>query len=256
MIKLVYVIERRADVAPKDFHEYWLKSHGPKVRGHAEAIRAKRYVQSHLMDSPLNEAMRAARGMLPEVPGITEVWWDSLEDFMAASSSPAGAAALADLAEDEDKFIDVPKSQVFLTQEHTIFDFTAGRKFGPEAVKCTYLLARRPELTVEACHATWVADHGPVVASFARAMRMARYVQSHTIAPEINAGFVAGRGLAEPLDGITEVWMRSLDDLAAGGTTEQGRRGAPAMIEDERRFIDMSRSRCFFTKEHEIFDYA
>ena len=256
MIKLVYVIERRADVAPKDFHEYWLKSHGPKVRGHAPAIRAKRYVQSHLMDSPLNEAMRASRGMLPEVPGITEVWWDSLEDFQAAASSPQGAAALADLAEDEDKFIDVPKSQVFLTQEHTIFDFTAGKKFGPEAVKCTYLLARRPDFTVEACHATWVRDHGPVVASFARALHMARYVQSHTIAPQINAGFVAGRGLAAPLDGITEVWMRSLEDLAAGGTTEEGRRGGPAMIEDERRFIDMSRSRCFFTKEHEIFDYA
>lgn len=256
MIKLVYVIERRADVAAKDFHEYWLKSHGPKVRGHAAAIGARRYVQSHLMDSPLNEAMRASRGMPPEVAGITEVWWDSLEAFLASSASPAGAAALADLAQDEDRFIDVPKSQVFLSQEHTIFDFTAGKKFGPDAVKCTYLLARRPELTVEACHATWVADHGPVVASFARALRMARYVQSHTIAPEVNAGFVAARGLAAPLDGITEVWMRSLDDLAAGGTTKEGRRGGPAMIEDERRFIDMSRSRCFFTQEHEIFDYA
>ena len=25
---------------------------------------------------------------------------------------------------------------------------------------------------------------------------------------------------------------------------------------DERRFVDMSRSRCFFTQEHEIFDYT
>ena len=32
---------RRADVTPKDFHDYWLNSHGPKVRGHAQAIRAK-----------------------------------------------------------------------------------------------------------------------------------------------------------------------------------------------------------------------
>jgi len=49
------------------------------------------------MDSPLNEAMRASRGMLPEVPGITEVWWDSLEDFRAAAASPEGAAALGGL---------------------------------------------------------------------------------------------------------------------------------------------------------------
>jgi hypothetical protein len=256
MIKLVYVIERRADVTAADFHDYWLNVHGPKVRGHAKAIRARRYVQSHRIDTPLNEAMRAARGMLPSVPGITEVWWDSLADFQAASSDPAGVAALADLAADEDTFIDVARSQVFLTQEHPIFDFTGGRKFGPEAVKCTYLLARRPDLTTEACHATWLADHGPVVASFARALHMARYVQSHTIAPEINAGFVAGRGLAPPIDGITEVWMRSMADVESGGQTEEGRRGGPAMIEDERRFVDMGRSRCFFTREHEIFDYS
>jgi hypothetical protein len=256
MIKLVYVLERREDVAPKDFHDYWLGSHGPRVRGHAGAIRARRYVQSHLMETPLNEGLRAARGMLGPVPGITEVWWDSLEEFRAAAAGPEGAAALADLAEDEAKFIDVGRSQVFLTQENPIFDFTGGRKFGPDAVKCTYLLARRADLSVEACHQTWLTDHGPLVASFARALHMARYVQSHTIAPEINQGFVAARGLAEPLDGITEVWMRSTDDLGAGGATEEGRRGGPALVEDERRFVEMGRSRCFFTREHEIFDYT
>lgn len=256
MIKLVYVLQRRADVAPADFHDYWLRSHGPRVRGHAQAIRARRYVQSHLIDSPRNEALRGVRGMLEPAPGITEVWWDSLEAFQAAAADPAGAAALADLAEDEAKFIDIPRSQVFLTSEKFIFDFTGGAKFGPEAVKVTYLLARRPEMTAEACHATWLADHGPLVASFGRALRMARYIQSHTIAPEVNAGFVASRGLAEPLDGITEVWVRSLADMDGGGATEEGRRGGAALVEDERRFVDMGRSRCFLTREHEIFDYT
>jgi hypothetical protein len=253
MIKLVYVLERRADVSPKDFHDYWLNSHGPKVRGHAEAIRARRYVQSHLIDTPANEGLRSVRGMLEPVPGITEVWWDSLEDLQAATADPAGAAALADLGEDEAKFIDLPRSQVFLTKENFIFDFTGGAKFGPETVKCTYLLKRRNDLTPEACHQTWLVDHGPLVASFARGLKMSRYIQSHTIAPEINAGFVASRGLAEPLDGITEVWLPSLNP---GGDPEEGRRGGVAMVEDERRFVDMGHSRCFFTQEHEIFDYT
>lgn len=255
MIKLVYVLQRRPDVAAADFHDYWLKSHGPKVRGHAAAIRARRYVQSHLIDTPANEGLRAPRGMLPPAPGITEVWWDSLADFQAAGADPAAAAAFADLAEDEAKFIDIAASQIFLTQEHPIFDFTGGRKFGPEAVKCTYLLARRPDMTVEACHATWLADHGPLVASFARAAKMARYVQSHTIAPEINAGFAAARGLAEPLDGITEVWFRGMADLGGGAPADAPSDGGPLAV-DERRFVDMTRSRCFFTSEHEIFDYA
>jgi hypothetical protein len=250
------VLERRADVEPKDFHDYWLNAHGPRVRGHAGAIRARRYVQSHLLDTPRNEGLRAARGMLGPVAGITEVWWDSLADFQAAAADPAGAAALADLADDEAKFIDIARSQVFLTNENFIFDFTGGAKFGPDAIKCTYLLARRADLTVEACHQTWLTDHGPLVASFAKDLRMARYIQSHAIAPEINQGFVAARGLAEPLDGITEVWTRSTADADTGGATEGARRAGPALVEDERRFVEMGRSRCFFTKEHEIFDYA
>jgi hypothetical protein len=253
MIKLVYVIERRADVAPADFHDYWLNAHAAKVRGHAEAIRAKRYVQSHLIDTPANEGLRAPRGMLPPVAGITEIWWDSLEDFQATSADPAGAAAVADLAADEATFIDIGRSQIFLTQEHSIFDFTGGRKFGPEAAKCTYLLARRPDLSVEACHETWLTDHGPLVASFARAAHMARYVQSHTIAPELNQGMAAARGLAEPLDGITEVWFQQLPSGGGGGETPAD--GGPLAV-DERRFVDMSRSRCFFTREHEIFDFT
>lgn len=256
MIKLVYVLERRADVPPAEFHDYWLRSHGPRVRGHAPALRARRYVQSHLLDSPANEGLRSVRGMLPPVAGITEVWWDSLEDFQAASADPSGAAALADLAADEDTFIDVVRSQVFLTREHPIFDFTGGAKFGPEAVKVTYLLSRREGMSVEDCHRTWLADHGPLVASFARATRMARYVQSHAIAPEMNAGFQVQRGFAAPLDGITEVWFRSADELASPLEPERAREGGATLAEDERRFVEMARSRCFLTQEHEIFDFT
>jgi hypothetical protein len=256
MIKLVYVLERRADVAEKDFHDYWLRSHGPRVRGHAKAIRAKRYVQSHTMDTPANEGLRSVRGMLAPVPGITEVWWDSLEDFQAASAEPAGRDALADLAADEDTFIDVKNSQVFLTKENFIFDFTGGTKFGPEATKVTYLLSRREGMSPADCHGTWLADHGPLVASFARATRMARYIQSHTIAPQANAGFVAQRGFAPPLDGITEVWFRSDQEQASPREPERAREAGPILVEDERRFVEMGRSRCFMTKEHEIFDYS
>ncbi len=254
MIKLVYVIERRSDIEPKDFYDYWLNSHGPRVRGHAPAIRARKYVQSHLMDTPGNESLRAPRGMLPPVAGITEVWWDSLEDFQAASASPEGRDALGDLGADEDKFIDTKNSQVFLTKENFIFDFTGGAKFAPDASKVTYLLARRNGMTPEQCHATWLRAHGPLVASFAQATRAARYIQSHTIAPEINAGFVASRGFAQPLDGITEVWIRGEDMGVDGG--EKAREGGRAMLEDEKRFVEMGRSRCFFTREHEIFDYT
>jgi len=254
MMKLVYVLQRRPDVPEKEFFDYWLRSHGPRVRGHAKAIGARKYVQSHTIDTPANEGLRAPRGMLPPAAGITEVWWDSVDAFKAAYATPEGQAAGADLSADEDKFIDVPNSQVFLTEEHSIFDYTGKRPLGPETIKCTYLLAHRSDMTVEACHATWLNDHGPLVRSYADILNMAKYVQSHTIAPDMNAGFVAGRGLAAPLDGITEVWIA--DPNAGGEPTDESRKAGAALVEDEKRFVEMGRSRCFMTKEHVIFDHT
>ncbi len=254
MIKLVYVLARRTDVAPADFHDYWLRAHGPRVRGHAAAIRARKYVQSHTVDTPANEALRAPRGMLPPVAGITEVWWDALADLTAAMADAEGAAALEDLARDEASFIDIAASQVFLTRENLIFDFRGGARLDPATLKCTYLLARRDGLGVEQCHRTWLRDHGPLVASTARTLDMTRYIQSHTLAPDLNAAMAASRGLAEPLDGITEVWSEPGHSFDAD--PDERRRAGEILVEDERRFVQMDRSRCFFTREHEIFDFT
>ena len=54
--------------------------------------------------------------------GITEVWWDSLEDLVSGMNTPEGQAALKRLLEDEREFIDLANSFIFLTEEHLIFD--------------------------------------------------------------------------------------------------------------------------------------
>lgn len=254
MIKLVYVIVRRADMSAEAFREYWLTRHGPLVAAQAQALKLRRYVQSHPFDDPASEAMRAVRGMRGPADGLTEVWWDSLEDFQSAYATPQGAEAGRILAEDEAKFIDFEKSAVFLTQEHLIFDHTDGKGPGPDAVKATYLLTRRDDLTQAQCHETWLKDHGPLVASFAGPLSMAKYVQSHAIAPDVNAGIQAGRNYEPPLDGITEVWVNSLEEMGAGG--DAARDGAAALVEDERRFVQMDKSRLFLTREHVIFDHT
>jgi len=256
MVKIVYVLARRADVPAEKFYDYWLNSHGPRVRGHATAIHARKYIQSHTIDTPLNRGFQEPRGMADPMAGITEVWWDSVADFERGGNDPARAAATRDLAEDEAKFIDIARSQVFLTEEHTIFDYTSGAKLGPDAIKVTYLLSKRDSLSVAQCHKTWLNDHGPLVTSFAKDVRAAKYIQSHTIAPEFNAAVVKSRGFAAPLDGITEVWWKSIDDLTAGSATPRGTEASTKLVEDERRFVEMSRSRCFLTKEHVIFDYT
>jgi hypothetical protein len=255
MIKLVYVITRRADLSAEAFHDYWLRRHGPLVAEQARALRLRKYVQSHLIDHPANEDMRAVRGMLGPVDGITEVWWDSVEDLRDAYGTPEGAASGRTLATDEETFIDFANSHVFLTREHLIFDHTHGNGPGQDAVKVTYLLAKRHDLTQAVCHATWLNDHGPLVASFARTLNMAKYVQSHTIESDTNARFEAGKGYKPPLDGITEVWIPSLEILEKGGGRAE-RDASMALVVDERRFVEMGQSRCFLTREHLIFDHT
>jgi hypothetical protein len=256
MIKLVYVITRRPDLSAQAFHDYWLNRHGPLVAAQAESLRLRKYVQSHLIDHPANEGLRAVRGMLGPVDGITEVWWDCVDDLRAAYATPEGAHSGKVLAADEETFIDFANSQVFLTREHPIFDHTSGQGPGPEAVKVTYLLAKRHDLTQAACHATWLNDHGPLVASHAQILNMAKYVQSHTIEPETNARFQAGKGYMPPLDGITEVWIPSLAAFERGGGTKAERDASMALVVDERRFVEMGESRCFLTREHPIFDHT
>jgi len=122
MIKFVYCVRRRADVTPQAFRQYWLEKHGPLVKKCAEAMRARRYVQSHTLDTPLNAMARQARGTREPYDGLTELWWDKIDDLVAAWQTPEGQRANQLLAEDEARFCDLPGCSVFFTEEHTIFD--------------------------------------------------------------------------------------------------------------------------------------
>jgi len=118
MIKLIMCLTRRSDLSREEFREYWMNNHGPFFMSNAEAMGAKKYVQSHTIDSPLNEGMRASRGMLPEYDGVAEVWFESEEALMEGMSSPEGQKLGALLLEDEKNFIDHSKSSAFIVTEH------------------------------------------------------------------------------------------------------------------------------------------
>lgn len=122
MLKFVYCVRRHPSLSAEEFRQYWLEKHGPLVRRHAAALKAKRYVQSHTLDNPLlNQAAQQPRGTKAPYDGITEVWWDSAADLAASLQTPEGQKANQILAEDEARFCDLPNCSVFFTEEHTIF---------------------------------------------------------------------------------------------------------------------------------------
>jgi uncharacterized protein (TIGR02118 family) len=126
MIKFVYCICKRADLSNEEFQTYWKEKHGAFIRSLAKTIHAKKYIQSHKMDTPINAELVKSRGLEPlAYDGITEIWWDNMEEFLAGVNSPEGIEAAQQYVADEANFIDFAQSRAFLTEEHTIFDFSS-----------------------------------------------------------------------------------------------------------------------------------
>jgi uncharacterized protein (TIGR02118 family) len=121
LIKLVFNIRRREGMTREEFQRYWLDEHAPLVEAHAEVLRIRRYVQTHARETDADEALAAARGSEPgHYDGVAELWWDSVEDLLEASSSEEGQVAASALLEDERRFIDLPRSPIWLGEENVV----------------------------------------------------------------------------------------------------------------------------------------
>ncbi len=120
--------------------------------------------------------------------------------------------------------------------------------------KLTFCLRRRPELTREEFQSYWRGTHAQLVADRAGPLRIRRYVQVHTEDLPGLHGAMQRRngGSPEPFDGIAEIWVDSVDDLASD---DPDLRAAGAdLLADERNFIDLANSPMFVTTEHVIVD--
>jgi len=117
MIKLTFAVRRRDDVEPEEFHRYWRDEHGPLVRSLQPVLGIRRYVQTHRVDTPFNDALRASRDALEPFDGTAELWWDSIDALVAGSSSDDALAAGQTLLEDEMRFIDLSRSSLWLGEE-------------------------------------------------------------------------------------------------------------------------------------------
>ena len=121
-------------------------------------------------------------------------------------------------------------------------------------VKLVFTLRRLPHLTREEFQRYWLEQHGPLVRSHAEVLGIRRYVQTHTLPDEVQTALRASRNAPEPYDGVAELWYDGLEAIAAAVSTDEGRAAAIALLEDERRFIDLEHSPLFFTEEHTIVD--
>ncbi len=118
-------------------------------------------------------------------------------------------------------------------------------------IRIVFLLRRKPTLSLAEFHKTWREDHGPLVASHAQHIGALKYVQVHRIEHPLTEPMAAARGGMEPpYDGTAELWWESEDVLLRALATEAGRAAGAALLEDERRFIDLPNSPLWFAHEY------
>jgi uncharacterized protein (TIGR02118 family) len=119
-------------------------------------------------------------------------------------------------------------------------------------IKLTFCLKRLPHLSREQFQKYWFENHAPLVAKHRAVLRIRRYIQMHSGSDAMNAGIGASRQAPEMFDGVAELWWDSFEDITNNTHPEAAAAGL-ALLEDERKFIDLPHSPLFFGEEKTIF---
>ncbi len=120
-------------------------------------------------------------------------------------------------------------------------------------IKLTFALMRLPQLSREAFQAYWFERHAPLVASVREALKIRRYVQLHSLPEADSADLRAVRGGPEGFDGVAQLWWDSLEAMASLAADPAAAEAGRLLLEDERKFIDLSRSPLWWGEEKVIF---
>jgi uncharacterized protein (TIGR02118 family) len=121
VLKLTFCLRRLPTLSLVEFQDYWLSKHGPLVRSLQPALGMVRYVQLHRLPGDLADGMRRVCGAPEPYDGVAELWWESEETYRAARRNPEAREAGRELLEDEAKFIDLPRSPLWLNREEVIY---------------------------------------------------------------------------------------------------------------------------------------
>ncbi len=122
LVKLFFCLRHPAHLSEDQAQLYWRTNHGPLIRGVAQGMRMRRYLQVHRYDEPLEAPLRASRGTtVAPYTGHAEAWFDRA-DLLTIGQTPEGQHAMTVAVEDEAKFIDFPRSAIWIGKERVFVD--------------------------------------------------------------------------------------------------------------------------------------
>ena len=255
MIRLVFLLRRKAELSREAFQDYWLNKHAPLVASVSGDLNIFRYVQTHTIDDDASLAAQKARGdMEPHYDGVAELWWESERELTSNMQTDATRDAGAALLKDEATFIDLPNSPLWFAYEYPQINpspETVVARVKSNVVRVFFPLRHQTQVSEADARHYWLTHHGPIVRSHGEATGTLCYRQVHRANSPLDEALQSARGTqVESYLGHAEAWI----DRGLAPRTDEARRAGQAFIEDEHQFIDMTRSTIWFGKEHVIVD--
>lgn len=132
MQKPTFCLRRKAGMSREDLLAYWKDRHGPRVSGHLKAMGCRKYVRAKALDGKLAAAVARSRGGPEPFDGVAELWFDDAESSipssdvltcrMAHGGTGDGRAAAKDLYKDEQTFIHIQNSVIFLSEHQPVVE--------------------------------------------------------------------------------------------------------------------------------------
>ncbi|MBE0623334.1 MAG: EthD family reductase [Burkholderiales bacterium] len=219
MFKLIELLKRKPGMSVEDFQDYWRYKHGPLV---AACARIRRHVQS----SALLQGYRKGELLFD---GISETWFDSVQQYEVYRNAPESSVILTDQA----NFLDRSRTVSMPVDVHIIKDGVISK----DAVKNIEFVNRRPGMALEPFRAYWRNVHGPIAS---RICVIQRYEQNHLM-----PGVYESQP-APPYDGLAITWFASTADMKKGTTTPE----YAVTRADEAHFLPDGHLPIIITREH------
>jgi uncharacterized protein (TIGR02118 family) len=119
-------------------------------------------------------------------------------------------------------------------------------------MKIAFCLRRLPQLTPQEFQRHWYDVHAPLVRKYQAVLKIVRYVQFHGGLSPLTDKLRTFRGSPDPYDGLAEIWYASRAALETLGKDPNARAASRELLDDERRFVDLSRSPIWAGEEREI----
>jgi hypothetical protein len=119
-------------------------------------------------------------------------------------------------------------------------------------VRISYLMRRRPHLSLEEFQTYWSETHPKAAPEDAfSTLGVKRYVQVLPLETDARNLVIGPRtGLVDPFDGIAELWVESLEALEGDWSTAKAKEYLEIFFKDEQNFIDWTRSTILVSKEN------